>query len=195
MFIKTNYKVTKDELKDKIILVSGANQGLGRAMTFDLAKAGALVIVLGRNLSSLEKTYDEVVKFNYQEPIMYLFDLEGATPEHYQELQDNILKRFNRLDGLINNAALLGALMPIEQYDIKSWYSTMQINLKAPFMLTRFLIYALNKSADGRILFLSSQVGRIARAYWGVYGVSKFAIEGLSKTLAEELENTNIKVN
>jgi NAD(P)-dependent dehydrogenase (short-subunit alcohol dehydrogenase family) len=71
----------------------------------------------------------------------------------------------------------------------------MQINLNAPFMLTQFLIPALNQSDDARVLFLSSSVGRSARAYWGAYGVSKFAIEGLSKTLSEELEKTNIKVN
>ena len=85
--------------------------------------------------------------------------------------------------------------MPIEQYDIKLWYSTLQINLSAPFMLTQFLIPALAKSEDARILFLSSSVGREARAYWGAYSVSKFGIEGFAKTLSEELEKTNISVN
>ena len=99
------------------------------------------------------------------------------------------------MDGLIHNAGIIGTMMPIEQYDIKLWYSTMQINVNAPFMLTQFLIPVLNKSADARVLFLSSSVGRDARAYWGAYGVSKFAIEGLSKTLSEELEKTNIRVN
>jgi NAD(P)-dependent dehydrogenase (short-subunit alcohol dehydrogenase family) len=86
-------------------------------------------------------------------------------------------------------------MMPIEQYDIRLWYSTLQINLSAPFMLTQFLIPALMKSDDARILFLSSSVGREARAYWGAYSVSKFGIEGFAKTLSEELEKTNIRVN
>jgi len=106
-----------------------------------------------------------------------------------------VLDNFGKLDGLIHNAGIIGAMMPIEQYDLKLWYSTMQINVNAPFMLTQCLIPALNKSADARILFLSSSVGRNARAYWGAYGVSKFAVEGLSKTLSEELEKTNIKTN
>ncbi|SHN90925.1 YciK family oxidoreductase [bacterium endosymbiont of Bathymodiolus sp. 5 South] len=195
MNIKTNYQITKDELKDKTILVTGANRGFGRAMTLDLAKAGASVIMLGRDLGSLEGVYDEVVDAKYQEPILYPFDLEGATPEHYEQLQKSILDNFGHLDGLIHNASIIGTMMPIEQYDIKLWYSTMQINLNAPFMLTQFLIPALNQSDDARVLFLSSSVGRSARAYWGAYGVSKFAIEGLSKTLSEELEKTNIKVN
>lgn len=195
MQVSADFSFTPDELKDKIILVTGANRGFGKAMTLDLAKAGATVIMLGRDLGSLETTYDEVVNAGFAEPILYPLDLEGATPEHYEQLQKDILDNFGRLDGLIHNAGIIGTMMPIEQYDLKLWYSTMQINVNAPFMLTQFLIPVLSKSKDARILFLSSSVGRAAKAYWGAYGVSKFAIEGLSKTLAEELEKTNIRVN
>jgi len=159
MQISTNYSITQDELKGKVILVTGANRGFGKAMTLDLAKAGATVIMLGRDLGSLEGAYDEVVEAGFVEPILYPLDLEGATPEHYEQLQRDILDNFGQLDGLIHNAGIIGTMMPIEQYDLKLWYSTMQI------------------------------------AYWGAYGVSKFAIEGLSKTLSEELEKTNIKTN
>jgi NADP-dependent 3-hydroxy acid dehydrogenase YdfG len=86
MNISTDYNITEGELKDKVILVTGANRGFGRAMTFDLSKAGATVIMLGRDLASLETTYDEVVDAGYQEPILYPLDLEGATPEHYEQL-------------------------------------------------------------------------------------------------------------
>jgi len=195
MQVSADFSFTPDELKDKIILVTGANRGFGKAMTLDLAKAGATVIMLGRDLGSLETTYDEVVNAGFAEPILYPLDLEGATPEHYEQLQKDILDNFGQLDGLIHNAGIIGTMMPIEQYDLKLWYSTIQINVNAPFMLTQFLIPVLSKSKDARILFLSSSVGRAAKAYWGAYGVSKFAIEGLSKTLAEELEKTNIRVN
>ena len=195
MKLPKNYKVKQNELNSKVILVTGANKGFGLAISMDLAKAGATVIMLGRDLSSLECAYDVVVDAGYKEPILYPLDLEGASPENYQELQDNIIEKFNRLDGLIHNAAILGTQMPIDQYDIKLWYSTLQINLSAPFMLTQFLIPALKKSDDARILFLSSSVGRKARAYWGAYSVSKFGLEGLAMTLSEELEKTKIKVN
>ncbi|MDB9974937.1 SDR family NAD(P)-dependent oxidoreductase [Candidatus Thioglobus sp.] len=195
MIISRDHIFKDGELKDKVILVTGANRGFGLAITMDLSKAGATVIMLGRDLGSLEYAYDAVVDAGYNEPILYPLDLEGATPENYQELQDNVLEKFDKLDGLIHNAAILGAQMPIEQYDIKLWYSTLQINLSAPFMLTQFLIPALVKSEDARILFLSSSVGREARAYWGAYSVSKFGIEGFAKTLSEELEKTNISVN
>ena len=195
MKLPINYKVKGGELEDKVILVTGANRGFGLAITMDLAKAGATVIMLGRDLGSLEYAYDAVVDAGYKEPILYPLDLEGATPENYQELQDDILDKFKKLDGLIHNAAILGTQMPIDQYDIKLWYTTLQINLSAPFMLTQFLIPALMKSDDARILFLSSTVGRKARAYWGAYSVSKFGIEGFAKTLSEELEKTQITVN
>ena len=195
MIVSRDHIFKDGELKDKVILVTGANRGFGLAITMDLSKAGATVIMLGRDLGSLEYAYDAVVDAGYNEPILYPLDLEGATPENYQELQDNVLEKFDKLDGLIHNAAILGTQMPIEQYDIKLWYSTLQINLSAPFMLTQFLIPALVKSEDARILFLSSSVGREARAYWGAYSVSKFGIEGFAKTLSEELEKTNISVN
>jgi len=195
MIIPLSHKVREGELEGKVILVTGANRGFGLAMTMDLSKAGATVIMLGRDLGSLENAYDAVIDQGFQEPILYPLDIEGAAPEHYQSLQDDIFNQFEKLDGLIHNAAILGTMMPVDQYDIKLWYSTLQINLNGPFMMTQFLIPLLNKSDDARILFLSAEQGREAKAYWGAYGVSKFAIEGFAKTLSEELEKTNIRVN
>ena len=195
MIVARKHNINKDEFDGKVVLVTGANRGLGLAITMDLARAGATVIMLGRDLGSLEYAYDEVVDAGLTEPILYPLDLEGATPENYQELQDNLLSQFGKLDGLVHNASILGIQMPIEQYDIKLWYSTLQINLSAPFMLTQFLVPALLKSEDARIIFMSSTVGREARAYWGAYSVSKFGIEGLAKVLSEELEKTKISVN
>ena len=195
MIIPSSYQIKEGELKGKVILVTGANRGFGLAMTMDLSKAGATVIMMGRDLGSLEYAYDAVIDKGFQEPILYPLDIEGATPENYQSLQDDIFNQFEKLDGLIHNAAILGTMMPVDQYDIKLWYSTLQINLNGPFMMTQFLIPLLNKSDDARILFLSAEQGREAKAYWGAYGVSKFAVEGFSKTLSEELEKTNIRVN
>jgi len=195
MIIPSSYQIKEGELKGKVVLVTGANRGFGLAMTMDLSRAGATVIMLGRDLGSLEYAYDAVIDKGFQEPILYPLDLEGATPENYQSLQDDIFNQFEKLDGLIHNAAILGTMMPVDQYDIKLWFSTLQINLNGPFLMTQFLIPLLNKSDDARILFLSAEQGREAKAYWGAYGVSKFAVEGFSKTLSEELEKTNIRVN
>ena len=193
--ISTDYTITSGELSGKVILVTGANKGFGRAMTLDLAKAGATVIMLGRDLGGLEEVYDEVVAQGYIEPMLYPLDLEGAEPQHYEEMQHQILNTFGKLDGIVHNAGILGTMMTYEQYDINIWYSVMQINVNAQFMLTQFMIPALTNSDDARILFLSSSVGRVGRAYWGAYSVSKFATEGMAKSLSEELEHTNITVN
>ena len=196
MIIPSSYQIKEGELKGKVILVTGANRGFGLAMTMDLSKAGATVIMLGRDLGSLEYAYDAVIDKGFQEPILYPLDIEGATPENYQSLQDDIFNQFEKLDGLIHNAAILGTMMPVDQYDIKLWYSTLQINLNGPFMLTQFLIPLLKKSDDARILFLSAEQGREAKAYWGAYSLSKFATESLGQILSDELENTsNIRVN
>jgi len=195
MIIPSSYQIKEGELKGKVILVTGANRGFGLAMTMDLSKAGATVIMLGRDLGALEYAYDTVIDKGFQEPILYPLDIEGATPENYQSLQNEIFNQFQKLDGLVHNAAIIGTMMPVDQYDIKLWYSTLQINLNGPFMMTQFLIPLLNKSDDARILFLSAEQGREAKAYWGAYGVSKFAVEGFAKTLSEELEKTNIRVN
>ncbi|MBT6142843.1 MAG: SDR family NAD(P)-dependent oxidoreductase, partial [Gammaproteobacteria bacterium] len=98
MIVSRDHIFKGGELKDKVILVTGANRGFGLAITMDLSKAGATVIMLGRDLGSLEYAYDAVLNAGYKEPILYPLDLEGATPENYQELQDNVLEKFDKLD-------------------------------------------------------------------------------------------------
>ena len=192
---KQQFKYKSNDFINKVYLITGANRGLGRSLAIDLSKAGATVVMLGRDLASLENVYDEITDLGYSEPFLYPFDLEGAGPKDYEDLLTNIESEFGQLDGLIHNAATIGSLMPIEQYDLKVWFSTMQINLNAPFLLTQFLLPALKKSPAAQIIFLSSYVGRFPRAYWGAYSVTKSGIESLSSILAEELEKTEIKVN
>jgi NAD(P)-dependent dehydrogenase (short-subunit alcohol dehydrogenase family) len=100
-----------------------------------------------------------------------------------------------RLDGLLHNAAILGDRSPIEHYDIGLWQRVMQVNVTAPFILTRCFLSLLRHSKDASIVFTTSGVGHRGRAYWGAYAASKFAIEGMSQVLADELENTSIRVN
>lgn len=195
MIIKANYQYKNNELKDKVILMTGATQGLGRASSIALAGAGVTVILLGRDLAALEQTYDLITALNLPEPILYPLDLLGATPKNYQEMVQVIKKQLGRLDGIVHNAATAGSMMTLQQYDIKTWYAVMQVNLHAPFLLTQACLPLLLEVQDGRILFISDKVGRKPKAYWGAYGISKSALEALMQTLADELESTNIKVN
>lgn len=183
-------------LKDRVILVTGAGDGIGRAVSIAAGKAGATVILLGRTVKKLEATYDAIEKEGGPTPAIYPMDLEGATWDDYVELADRIHSEYGRLDGLLHNAGLLGDRSPIEHYDAVTWQRVMLVNVTAPFLMTRALLPVLRESDDASVIFTSSGVGRSGRAYWGAYAVSKFATEGLMETLADEMENVdNVRVN
>jgi NAD(P)-dependent dehydrogenase (short-subunit alcohol dehydrogenase family) len=184
------------KLTNRIILITGAGDGIGRAAAKSFAAHGATVILLGRTISKLEAVYDEIEQAGHPQPAIYPMNLEGASPNDYENLANTLETEFKRLDGLLHNASLLGTLTPLEHYDIKLWYQVMQVNLNAPFLLTQACLGIMKRAPDASIVFTSSSVGRKGRAHWGAYSVSKFATEGIMQILADELEvNTAIRVN
>ena len=177
-------------------MVTGAGGGIGRAVALALAAAGAEVILHGRNVRKLEAVHAEIEKLDAPEASIVPLDLERAMAADYEAVAAAIDKRYGRLDGLLHNAALLGTLTPIEQYDVPTFMRVMHVNLTAAFVLTRQLLPLLRTSPDAAVLFTSSGVGNRGRAYWGAYSVSKFAVEGLAQVLAQELEGTSaVRVN
>ncbi|ROT99246.1 YciK family oxidoreductase [Marinobacter sp. R17] len=192
-----DYKAPADLLKGRIILVTGAGDGIGRCAAKTYAAHGATVILLGRTISKLESVYDEIEAAGHPQPAIVPMNLEGAAVKDYEEMAMTIEESFGQVDGILHNAGLLGQRTPIEHYDPEIWEQVMRVNVTAPFLLSRALIPAMRKSDDASIVFVSSSVGRKARAYWGAYSVSKFALEGLSQLLADELddERHNVRVN
>jgi NAD(P)-dependent dehydrogenase (short-subunit alcohol dehydrogenase family) len=191
-----DYQPAPDLLKDRVILVTGAGDGIGRAAALGFARLGANVGLLGRTLSKLEAVYDDIVAAGYPQPDIAVMNLAKAQGPDYLQLAESIAAEYGRLDGLLHNASILGQLSPIETYDVALWAEVMHVNLTAPFVLTQVLLPLLNKSADASIVFTSSGVGRVGRAFWGGYAVSKFGIEGLSQVLADETsEAAKIRVN
>ncbi len=192
-----DYSAPADLLKNRIILVTGAGDGIGRCAAKTYAAHGATVILLGRTISKLEAIYDEIEAAGYPKPAIVPLNLDGAVAKDYEDVAMTIEESFGRLDGILHNAALLGQRTPVEMYDPATWDQIMRVNVTAPFLLTRALIPALRQSSDASIVFTSSSVGRKAKAYWGAYSVSKFALEGLSQLLADELddERHNVRVN
>lgn len=185
-----------DELAGRVIAITGASSGIGRAVALACARYGANVILIGRNARKLEAVHTEIESAGGPEPIIALLDLEKALAKDYDQLAAAVVQRYGRLDGLLHNAGLLGTLSPIEHYDVPTWCRVMHVNVTAAFALTQVLIPALKCSKDASIVFTSSGVGRRARAYWGAYAVSKFALEGLSQILSAELESiTAVRVN
>ena len=192
----TNYQPSPTLFEGKVILVTGAGQGIGAAVSVALAQHGATVILLGRTTRKLEETYDLIEQAGYPTPAIYPMDLEGAKPEDYANLNETIIKEFGHLDGLLHNASILAGLTPLEQHGIKEWFKIMQINLHAPFLMTQALMPALRAAESASILFTSSTVGRQGRAYWGAYAISKAGNESMMQIFADELEtNTHIRAN
>ena len=180
------------KLDDKIILITGAGDGIGKAVSLDCAKRGATVILLGKTIHKLEQVYDEIVEMGGAEPAIYPMDLSGASADDYDDLHDNIEKEFGRLDALLNNAGWLGASTPMGVFDTELWYRVMQVNLNAPFLLTKACLPLLKKSSQGAIVFTADPK---TTAYWGAYGVAKSGQQTLMTILADELESQGIAVN
>lgn len=183
-------------LKNNVILITGAGGGLGSVAALTLAKQGATIILLDKVIPKLEKIYDEIVAANAPEPIMYPFDLAGATENDYQELANRVEEKYGSLQGLLHSAVEFASFTPIVQHSTKDWGHSLNVNLNAPFLLTRVLLPVLQKSQHASIVFTSDSAARNAPAYAGAYGVSKIALEGFAKILAEELEaGQKIRVN
>jgi len=190
----SDYLPAPDALAGRVILVTGATGGIGRAVSRALVRHGAEVVLHGRSAKALEALYGELKPLG-PEPTLVELDFERAQGPAYQALIDALEERYGRLDGLLHNAGLLGSLSPIEHYDIALWQRVMHVNVNAPFILTRCLLPLLKQSEDASLLFTTSNVGHKGRAFWGAYSASKFATEGLAQVLADELENTSVRVN
>ena len=180
---------SNQNLKDKIILITGAGDGMGKAAAIEYASQGASVILLGRDIKNLEKTHEIIISKNTPSPMISLMDLSKADGNDYQELADNLINQYGRLDGLLLNAAILGDRSPIGQYDVSTWVNTIHINLTSQFILTKSLLPSLEKSKSASVIFTTSGVGKIGKAFWGAYSVSKFGVEGLCQILADEYQN------
>jgi len=192
----TQYQAPANLLQDRVILVTGAGDGIGRAAALSFARLGATIILLGRNVDKLEKVYDKIESMGAPQPAIVPLNLESATTLEYQQIAETIENEFGKLDGLLLNAAILGDMRPLEYYPVDQFGKVMSVNVNAQFMLVRTLMPLLRQADQGSIIFTTSSVGRKGRANWGAYAISKFAVEGMMQTLADELENTStIKVN
>lgn len=194
--VPADFSPADDCLKDKVILVTGAGDGIGRAAALAFAKRGATVILLGRTIEKLEAVYDEIEASGGPTPAIYPLHLRGACAEDYQQLAATLEQEFGKLDGLLHNASELGQRRTIAQTTTDSWNEVIQVNLTAGFLLTQALLPLLAQAEAGSIVFTSSSVGRKGRAFWGAYSVSKFGTEGLMQILAdEEFDLNGTRVN
>lgn len=193
--LPANYQPPADLLKDRVILITGATDGLGKAAALACAQHQATVILLGKVVRKLEQIYDDILASDAPQPAIYPLNLETAQHDDYIKLAQIIMREFGQLDGLLLNAAWLGTLTPIVHYDLTVWSRVMQINLNANFLLTRECYPLLKKSADASVLFTSDAAAIDATPYHGAYAISKAGCDTLMHLLAQEWENSPIRVN
>lgn len=189
------YTPRSDLLKDRVILITGAGDGIGKALSLACAAHGATIILLGKTVKKLEAVYDAIETASGPQPAIYPMNLEGATPKDYSDLLDNIEGEFGQLDGLVNNAGWVGALTPFKHYDVELLARVMTVNLYAPILLTRFCLPLLENAEDPAIVFSTHHC---QRAYWGAYGIAKAGQKGLLDILTSEYDsesNHPIRIN
>ncbi len=181
-----NFVPTDTCLKDKIILVTGAGAGIGRAVALAYARCGATVLLLGKTQSKLEEVYDEIESLGLPTPAILPMDLKTADFATMQATAKLIEDEFGHLDGVLHNAAILGALTPLEMYDPITFDEVMHINLTAVFRLTQALLPLLKSAQSGSVVFTTSTVGHELRPFWGAYALSKQGIEGMTTIFTQE---------
>jgi NAD(P)-dependent dehydrogenase (short-subunit alcohol dehydrogenase family) len=177
----------------RIILVTGASRGIGRAAALALAKAGNHVIATARSQKALAALDDEILAATGRNATLIPLDLrDGAGVD---KLASVLLERFGRIDGLLGNAGVLGTIGPLETVSPASFNETIEVNLTANWRLIRAVHPLLRMSDAGRALFITSGAANNHRAFWGPYSATKAGLEAMIGCYADETENTPIRVN
>ncbi len=200
--LPVEWKPAADSLRDRVVLVVGAAGALGRASALAAAQAGARVVLLGRKPRALEKVYDEIEVTHAGAAAIYPLDLSGATPQHYADLAATIAREYAQLDGIVFAAAQFDGLQPVAEIKPEAWLRTMQVNLTAPFLLIQACADLLQgnataaaQSTDASVVFVIDDPARVGKAFWGGYGVSKYALAGLLSILHEEWESSRVRMH
>lgn len=191
-----DYQPRPDLLNDRVILITGAAEGVGRALALACARHGATVVLSGLREKPLEAVYDEIVEAGWPEPASLPIDLETADEQLMLGIATTLGDEFGRLDGIAHTAQYIPFLSRIDDYDAAQWDKVLRINLTAPFLLTQACLPLLRAAEAASVVYQSDRVGRRALAYWGAFAAAMSGIEALMQTLAEETEgSTRIRVN
>lgn len=182
-------------LQGQLAVVTGASRGIGRAVSLALAREGAHVIAVARDVAALE-ALDDAIKARGNRDGATLVPVDLQQPDGLDQLGRAILSRWGKLDILVGNAAVLGPITPLEHITPAKWQELLAVNVTANWRLIRILGPLLRASAHGgRAVFVTSGAARSAKAYWGGYAMSKAALESLVKVWAAENEKTPLRVN
>jgi NAD(P)-dependent dehydrogenase (short-subunit alcohol dehydrogenase family) len=181
-----------NDIREKIVVVTGATKGLGAALARNFARDGATVSMCARNKEALEQLCSEIEQDGGK---AFGLAIDISVPDHAENFARETLKRFGRVDALINNASVLGQRVPVADYQYKTWRNVIDVNINGTFLVTKAFLPAMMKAGRGSIINLSSGVGAVGKPRWGAYCVSKFGVEGFSYMLAEEMREYGVRVN
>jgi len=192
-----NYQAPANLLQDRVILVTGAGDGLGRAAALSFAAHGATVILHGRHTARLETVYDEIEQAGYPQAAIIPLDLEKADDKAFEGLAGSIGLQLKRLDGILHNATAGHTPMPLELHTVDQWMTMMRVNVAAPVAINRACMPLLKQAPSASIIMTGESHGHVPAAFWGAYAVSKAAIETTVKIWSQELENLhpNLRIN
>jgi len=177
---------TEQPLRDRIVMVTGAAEGLGRAVALAAAAAGATLVLSDLPEAGLDAVYDRIEGAGGAIPAILPLNLDTADERACRGAADLVGEAFGRLDALVHCAAFAPYLSRLADYEATEWERVLRINLTTPFLLTQACLPLLHASADPVVIFTSDRVGRTGLAYWGAYAAAKFGLEGLAQVLAQE---------
>lgn len=188
------YVPEKGLLKGRVILVTGASDGIGKAISIAYARYGATVVLLSKNIKPLEAVYDAILAAGGPEPAIYPLDMEGANVDDYNAMAQNIEKELGGLDGIVLNAAWLPAFIPFREYEVELWSKTITVNLHANFLMIKTCLPLLEKSDDAAIV-MSAHTSN--KAYNGAFGIAKAGMDAMVDIVADEYDQDGqfIRVN
>ena len=191
-----DYLPPPQHLADRVILVTGAGQGIGRCAALAFAAQGATVILVGRTQSKLEAVSDELVAQGSPEPVIFPLDLGIAREQEYANMAEGIYQQLGRLDGLLHNAAHYDNLSPLEIQTTVQFEQMLRVNLLAPFALTKACLPLLQRAPDASVVYTSTSGAQTPAAYWGAHAISKQAATHMMQIWAAEMEKLpNLRFN
>lgn len=182
-----NYQTSCNHLQDRVILITGAGQGIGRSAALAFARQGATTILIGRKVSKLEEVYDEIEAIGGPQPAIFPLDLAKVGEQECTALTESIHHQLGRLDGILHNATRFDNLSPLEIQTAEQMNGMLRVNLIAPFLLTKTCMPLLKRSPDASVVFTSSTAAHHPAAFWGAHAVSKSAAETMAKIWSEEM--------
>ncbi len=190
------YQAPKDLLKERVILVTGAGRGIGRAAARAFAAHGATVILLGRKVKALEAVYDEIVADGQPQPAIFPLDLEQTEDAELIAMAAGIQEQLGRLDGILHNAVAAFTPAALEHHSLREWMQHLRVNLAMPAALNRACLPLLKASPDASVILTSDDHAGRVRGYWGALAVTKAAIELLAQIQADEWDALpNLRIN